>query len=655
MKIKKIISLIGICLLSACSINSSSTSASTSSNNSSSSLTSVSSSTSSVVSSSSNKENLAENYELKEPDFETPIRNSKEEFTFDDFFNLGNTVLIDVDVSKDELSKLQADYQTGFKSEIYHRADHVSISIINNGVTYTWEYDNVGLRQKGNTSRQSIFKNDDELNQNHFKLSFDETFTDTSMYDASYIAQYGNEEYGDREFLEMSGIDIKWDKNFDSTHIREAYSSYIYHAAGIITPHVGLANMVFNYDGKSHDFGLCMVYEKASKSLVKRSLKEESVVTMTSWSDEKKGTFGVPDENYGDLYKCSYGVGEGGSNGADLTNESIKGKRIGVGNITGSYIPTYERKTNEDVSYDDSLLKKFIVGINMYNATYDDIASLVDLEYLAIEEAVSFIIGNPDAMRYNYNNYMIYMRRTDGKAVIIPIDNDRCFGITKDWNVREAIKNDKILSSATSNGNQRNPLLNKTIFAEDNPCKQLYLDFTAKILDSKWVLNETFNKYFDKAYASYKNYLGSNQEFSLSGTYNITFEEYISCKIKAAKISDTSNDIIDNLYIVGTFNNWGSYSSSELDLYKMEYISKGVYKVEVVIKKVETENNRNYIKFKFNNGYNNYNEIDWTLSSDLKTLNKSVGKSVFVYDVNVNDKLIVTIDVNNNTASVEVK
>ena len=87
----------------------------------------------------------------------------------------------------------------------------------------------------------------------------------------------------------------------------------------------------------------------------------------------------------------------------------------------------------------------------------------------------------------------------------------------------------------------------------------------------------------------------------------------------------------------------------------MENIGNGVYKVEVVIKKVETENNRNYIKFKFNNGYNDYSQIDWTLSSDLKVLNKSVGKSVFVYDIEINDKLIVTIDVNKNTASVEVK
>ena len=607
-------------------------------------------------SSSSNvKEDLSLNYELKDPDFSVPKRNNKDEFTFDDFFNLGNTVVINVDVSMEELDKLQADYQTGFKSEVYHLADHVEISITNHGNTFTWEYDNVGLRQKGNTSRQNIYSHDKKtLNQNHYKLAFDETFTDTNIYDSTFISKYGNEEYENREFLGVSGIDIKWNKNYDMTHIKEAYSSYLFRAAGIITPRVGLAKMCFNFEGKTYDFGLCMTYEKASKSLIKNALKEESVVTMGNWNEEKKGTFGVPDENYGDLYKCSYGVGNGGSSGPDLTLNSISGEKVGVGNLTGSYIPTYERKTNEDVSYNDNLLKNMVLKLNGYISSYEEIEEYVDLDYLAIEEAVAYIIGNPDAMRYNYNNYMIYFRRTDGKAIIIPIDNDRCFGITRDWNVRDAIKDDKILSKQTSNDNQRNPLLNKTIFVENTRCQNLYLDYVNKIINSKWVLNETFERYYNMAKESYKNFENDNDfyKFSLEDS-NISFKTYMESKIKASKIQNT-NEVIDNLYIVGTFNNWGDYSSSELPLYKMEHLGNGVYKVEVKIQKVESENNKTYIKFKFNNGYNDYSKIDWTLSSDLKSLVKDVGKSVYLYDVKVNDVLTVIVNTKTNAVSVEV-
>ena len=117
----------------------------------------------------------------------------------------------------------------------------------------------------------------------------------------------------------------------------------------------------------------------------------------------------------------------------------------------------------------------------------------------------------------------------------------------------------------------------------------------------------------------------------------------------------TISNEYNNLYIVGTFNNWGEYSSSELPLYKMQHLGDGLYKVEVLIKKVEKDDKGNYIKFKFNNGYNDYSQIDWTLSSDLTTLNKSVGKSVYLYDVNVNDVLTVMINVNTNEVTVEIE
>jgi len=656
---KTLISFVALgMLVTACTLpsTSSSSSSSNSTNQNTSSNTSSSSSSSSGLNSSSSKVDLSLNYDLKNPDLSTPIRSRKAEFTSDDFFNLGNTVLINVDISNEELLKLQDDYETGLKSEIYRRADKVTIDIINNGKTHSWEFKNVGIRQKGNTSRNSIFNRDGvTLNQNHYKLSFDETFTNTSIYDASYIKQYGNKLNETREFLGMSGIDIKWDKNYDSTHIREAYSSYLFNAAGIITPRVGLSKMVFNYGDRSYDFGLCVTFEKASKSLIKRYLQEENVVTMTNWDDEKIGTFGVPKENYGDLYKCSYGVGQGGSNGADMTTNSISGKRVGVGNINGSYIPTYERKTATEIEYNDGLLKNMINTINN-SSSIENINEVVDLEYLAIEEAVAYIVGNPDAMRYNYNNYMIYLRRTDGKAIIIPIDNDRCFGITKDWNVRNGLMYDTVLSPTPSNeNNQRNPLLNKVLFGADNEYKQLYVDYVNKLMKSDWVKNETFEAFYNKAYNSYFSYKKDSEEFGLNGTHNISFATYMESKLNLENNSDvTISNEYNNLYIVGTFNNWGEYSSSELSLYKMQHLGDGLYKVEVLIKKVEKDEKGNYIKFKFNNGYNDYSQIDWTLSSDLTTLNKSVGKSVYLYDVNVNDVLTVMINVNTNEVIVEI-
>ena len=47
---------------------------------------------------------------------------------------------------------------------------------------------------------------------------------------------------------------------------------------------------------------------------------------------------------------------------------------------------------------------------------------------------VSYLLGNPDDMRNNYNNYYLYFVPSTGKCVVIPYDFDRCFGLTYEWN-----------------------------------------------------------------------------------------------------------------------------------------------------------------------------------------------------------------------------
>ncbi len=600
-------------------------------------------------------------YKIKAPNFDTPKRTDKLDFKFDDLFNLGNTVNINIYISDSELNLLQSDYETGFKSDIYRRADKVVISITNHGKTYNWEYENVGIRQKGNTSRRSIYDENYNLNLNHYKLSFDETFTNSTMYDKTYISKYGNLAYKTREFLGLEGLDFRWNKNIDSTNIREIYSSYLYKASGLIVQSIGLSNVCFNELDKANkqtSFGLCTIFEPANKGMIKRNLTDENITDMPNFTQEQQGKFGVEGKTYGDLYKCSYGIGEGYANGADLSLDSISGKKVGVSNVSGSYIPAYDRKTNNEEIYDDGLLKQMIKTVN--NGIYEDIAKVVNLNYLAKEEAVSYIIGNPDAMRYNYNNYMIYHSRKDGKAIIIPIDNDRCFGILKDWNVRNGLKEEEIFGNDSSNDKQRNNLLNKTILSKnDNECKTMYYDFIMSIAKSDWVKDETFNKYYEIAKKSYP-----NDYFSLTDkTHNLTFSEYMSAKLAVILMSDKSdtdddsntNKTYNNLYVVGTFNNWGSYNENELSSYKLTHKGDGLYEVTVKINQVETENNRNYIKFKFNNGYNNYNEIDWTVSEDLKTLIKEVGKSCFIYDVNVGNYITFSINVNTKEVNISIR
>ena len=79
----------------------------------------------------------------------------------------------------------------------------------------------------------------------------------------------------------------------------------------------------------------------------------------------------------------------------------------------------------------------------------------------------------------------------------------------------------------------------------------------------------------------------------------------------------------------------------------MKKIKEDTYTITVTVTKLESDGN--YFKFKFNNG-NSYDIIDWTVSSDLKTLIKQKGSSVRCYDAKIGDSVTITI----NTKTFEV-
>lgn len=489
-------------------------------------------------------ETVKDLFKIKSPEFGFTQRNTIEEVTFHDLFNLNNKVEITLDVDREEMQKINDDNVYGgdfdsIKPETYHLAKKFTLVLHNGDKDFTWEFENVGIRQKGNTSRKPIFRdNGDIYNKNHFKISFDETFRDTSMYDEAFISEHGNKAYKDRELLGLSGLDIKWNKIDDSTHLKEIYSNMMLRSAGIIAQHTGLATFKMRYDNdKVADFGLCNIFEPASKSLVKRSLSNSSTyINMPSWDEEIAGTHGVASKKYGDLYKATYGKGDGANgywDGATFKSEVLEGKRIGVKtDIAGYNWPIYERKTNTDVEYNDSAIRELVTLLNKSSTTYEQIAEKVDLQNLAMEEAVMYYLGNPDAMRYNYNNYLAYFRRTDGKMVIIPMDNDRCFGVGNGWKDGRnfILSNDASpTSSKGTSSSQRNPLLKKTLFASGtNQMKSDYQLCLNLVKNSDWLKPETFERYFNILKETY----AGLSTFSLDGgTDNISFASYVQQKL----------------------------------------------------------------------------------------------------------------------------
>ena len=482
----------------------------------------------------------------------------------------------------------------------------------------------------------------------------------------------------DREFLGLSGLDIKWNKNYDATHIKEIYASYLYDAAGLMTSSIGLSvlNIKQIDKNRTYNFGLCTLFEPVSKSFIKRELKKGPYINTGTWSEEKDGTYGVPDAKYGDYYKASYGVGEGNyGNGADLSSSSVNNKRVGIGNISGSYIPAYERKTNTSEEYDDSLMRTLARTIT--TSSYEDINKVIDLKVFAITEACNFLIGNPDDLRNNNNNYTIYFRRTDGKAMILPIDNDRCFGITKDWNPDGHGMTE--MSMFTTRGAAKdsvNQLYKKTILASSsNDSKAIYLTYCKALKVSSWAKEETFNSFYNMAYSTYGNSscstsFGGGFDFTLNGANdNWAFRDYMNKKLQLIDLnqvissgssssgsnnrptsseSSSSNPSGDGyygqVYLIGSFCGWNQGNRD----YPFEYKGNGVYIISFTASNVEN----NQISWKVYDGYN-FDTIDWTTEGENLTLQGTNKSSSKIYNVRNGETITITLDTLNLTCEVK--
>ena len=611
---------------------------------------------------------------LKSPDFTTREIPNKESVTYEDLFNLGNEVSISIDIEDSELRKLQEDLEyytnTHCKNQLYRHVKSVTITLKNFSNTYSWTFEDVGIRQKGNTSRKDywpILNSSGDIGYlNHFKLSFDETFDDDAY--GSDKVDWSSDPEGlalrkDREFLGLTGLDLKWNKNYDATHIKEVYASKLYKAAGLISQNTGLSNFEINQVDKNQtfDMGVYTLFEPAKKSLIKRTLQNEDIMNFGTWSEEKKGAYGAVDSKYGDLYKCGWGI--------DLTYNNMNGN-IGVGSMDGSYTPKYERKTNtSDDSYSDSLLKALGQAVSTKNI--DNIRKKLDIEYFAAVEAVNYFVGNPDDLRNNTNNTMIYMRRSDGMGVTIPIDNDRAFGITKDWPVHDGmIDVGPMDKNKAPSGEDVISLYKNTILKSGSAANKLYLAYITAFYYSDWVKDSTFEAYYNIAKNTYSSTVSSDFDyinFSLTDS-NVSFSNYISAKKNLCKNyldGGSSNNNNNNtttttkttttttqgnvafedgyygeVYLVGSMNGWAGKS------YPFEFEGYGVYTITFTPTSSD-------IQFKINNG-ENWEDINWTIDTSTGTLSMESGPNCSLSGLSTSSPITITINTITKEASIEI-
>ncbi len=420
-----------------------------------------------------------------------------EESIYQQLFDLNNKIKVELDVSGETMERLQKDYEAyekkGSKSPIYREAN-LKITITTEKDSITYAIDNVGIRMKGNTSRTDFYsKKEGQYNLIHFKIDF-----------------------GERTFATLEKLELRWNKNDDSTYIREYYAYEMYRDFGVLAPHINLA--VMEVAGEHQ--GVFTICEPVDDIFIDKYVAKV--------------------DQGGDLYKCNWaGIG------ANLTTQCS----VGVENEETGEFYNYDLKTNKTESK-HTKMKNLIAVLNRKGVTKEDIAKVVDMENFLAFEAVTYFTGNPDDIRNDYNNYYIYFLKSSGKAIFIPYDVDRVFGLTKDWNpTGDAMTSvDPFSQKAESMGiAQENPLYIHTV-NRDGYYTEEFKKVLKTVADSYWLTKEHFAGFYENAFALYaedtkpdKTYHNAkNHSFNFnikesaglgSTKGNASFEAYIEAKL----------------------------------------------------------------------------------------------------------------------------
>ena len=454
---------------------------------------------------------------------------------YEKLFDEASTVSIDINMSDAEWKKLNQDHidfqNKGGKSPIYRMANSVTISI--DGLRYYFE--EVGVRMKGNTSRHQFYNDNGFFDNVHLKLSFKQTFDDEEDgYKPEELKVWTDKNKRDerkaRTLGGMEKIDIKYNSTFDDTYVREMYAMKMFRDNGILAPYITLCSLTaLEKDTTSRNLGVYRIHEPIDEAFIERRLHENKV---------------------GDLWKCTYSV----KGPADLTNYDLD-NRVGVEDELKGQFYSYDKKTNKKKDKttglrDLSSIKNLIVALNESNANYEQ---LIDVDYFVKFEAINYILGNPDCIRNNYNNYYLYFR-ADGKAIIIPYDYDRCLGLTS-WNPTGSANMNiepYTRSVAATGGQQYNPLYKNLIdkgapTGEGSALMRYRLNLIA-MSKSQGFTAAAFNAYKDNYKAKYAQYTATAisknciafDATNMGNVHNVSFAEYITTKLQ------TLNNNIDN-------------------------------------------------------------------------------------------------------------
>ena len=445
------------------------------------------------------------------PDINIPSPDKAEIDIYNELFDINNKVAIYIDISESELLKIQKDYEEfssrGSKSPIYRMCDLVIT--INTDQYYINE---VGIRMKGNTSRTNFYdQNNGIYNYIHYKLKFTETFDDTDDYTDTEIKYWEDsalrKERKNRTFATLEGLELKWNKNMDGTHLRTYLAYDLFEQNNYLSPNCTISQVLITEFGVLQNLGIFELNEPVDEIFLSKHLDEADLG--------------------GDLYK----VGWDNRNGGNLTTDTLYG--IGIEDEHADYFPIYDLKTNKKTSSNESLKNL----INTLNSNINNIENVVDIDMFLKFAALSYLVGNPDDYRNNYNNYYMYFLKSSNKVIFIPYDLDRTYGITKDWDpFGSGSSRIDPLTNYSVLGEQVNPIIKKTVCqGADSKYLNTYIAYL-----KEYSTNEYFNM-------SYVNSVYDTAKVNYNSVYKPTIKELVDKSINF--------NIYDNNYNISNYLN----------------------------------------------------------------------------------------------------
>ena len=465
-----------------------------------------------------------------------------DEEIYQQLFDPNTKLEFDLDMSDAELQKLQDDYvryrDMGSKSPIY-RLSNMTITMTTEQGTVSYVIKEVGVRMKGNTSRTSFYNENDGIYKYiHFKFDFQETFDDEDYYGTDFMvwdSEEARDGRKDRTFATLEKLEMRWNKLYDSTYLKESYAYEVFRSEGVLAPQCNIG--VLDWSGAR--MGIYTVEEPVDKVFIERYVSEEDAG--------------------GDLYKLGWT-----NEGATFTNTNS----IGVEDEDKAKFYVYDLKTNKKKSTHEDLIN-LINTLNSGSVTKESFASVVDVDNFLRFAAVSYFMGNPDDLRNNYNNCYVYFLKSSGKAVFIPYDYDRCLGVNREYNPNG---NSMTKDNPYGEGNQQSPLFRYSVDKGGFYTAE-YTEVLLEVAENELLTTDAFTRRFAVAESMYadqvtpernlKNAEGRDFSFDLnrsgsaSGGSNMSFADYIDAKMTAFReYMGQHGESGGKCYIRGDFNGW---------------------------------------------------------------------------------------------------